>query len=62
MPEASDNVDDIMCIPAVGILSYHWFLTVRLQQLLLLYYNYYLYPNILYFFSLLFPGICHQHS
>jgi Ca2+-binding EF-hand superfamily protein len=28
MPDVSNNVDEIMCIPAVGILSYHWFLTV----------------------------------
>ena len=28
MPEVSNNIDEIMCIPAVGILSYHWFLTM----------------------------------
>ena len=28
MPDVSHNVDEVMCIPAVGILSYHWFLTI----------------------------------
>ena len=33
MPEVSRQVDDIMGLPSVGILSYHWFLTVFLTTI-----------------------------
>ena len=33
MPDVSSKVDDVMGLPSVGILSYHWFLTIFLTTI-----------------------------